>query len=29
MSKNYFINDEQNYQEVEFVEGDLSITNDY
>ena len=29
MSKNYLINDEQNYQEVKFGEGGLSITNEY
>ena len=29
MSKKYLINDEQNYREMKFVEGDLSITNKY
>ena len=29
MSKKYLINDEQNYREVKFCEGDLSITNKY
>ena len=29
VSKNYLINDEQNYQEVKFGEGDLSITIEY
>ena len=29
MSKNYLINYEQNYWEIKFGEGDLSITNEY
>ena len=29
MSKNYLINDEQNYREVTFGEGYLSTTNEY
>ena len=29
MSKNYLINDEQNYRGVTFGEGYLSITNEY